>query len=363
MKSTGILLASLLASVTLSQAQTNGGYTNFIRQRQLPSGVEYDMTGVAATGESLSPLAINPGGAEFELWSINTITTSEFLLDSRYVGSYVPIGSVVVWSEDPYDIVPRTRADRPFYVSVTVSGLLSGATDPEASKKVNFLRHVQSYGAGGTGMNLDRTLATLLSQNYIESNTPTTTPPPPTISENTLTYTINAVPGADRAKVRGEERFSLFSLLDERTEAETGNKYVVQPSQLGSQFIQIWPVADGALAGITDNQLIRFKVPALTITLNDLYPDSHTYAQVYKGAPQLGTTGKIVPGSSIVINDTVPQSRILAVTDYDDSFDEDGQWTMEVVTKTPFGLDRLAYVTFTLDRILQMNGSVTTIAD
>jgi hypothetical protein len=356
MKSTGILLASLLASITWAQAQTNGGYTNFIRQKQLPSGVEWDMTNVAATGESQSALAINPGGARFELWSVNTITTAQYMLDSRYVGSYVPIAGVVIRSEDPYDIVPRTRADRPFFVDVTVSGLLSGVSDPEASKKVNFLRHVQSYGAGGTGMNLDRTQATLLSQNYIESNTPTNTP-------STLTFAINAIPGADRAKVRGEERFSIFSLPDNRTNSETGQTYSAPASQLGSQFIQIWPVADGSLAGITNNQLIRFKVPALTLTLNDLYPDSHTYAQVYKGAPQLGTTGKIVPGSSIVINDTVPQSRILSVTDYDDSFDEDGQWTMEIVTKTPFGLDRLAYVTFTLDRILQMNGSVTTIAD
>jgi hypothetical protein len=356
MKSTGILLASLLASITWAQAQTNGGYTNFIRQKQLPSGVEWDMTNIAANGESQSALAINPGGAQFELWSVNTITAEQYMLDSRYVGSYVPIGGVVIRSEDPYDIVPRTRADRPFYVDVTVAGLLSGALDPEASKKVNFLRHVQSYGAAGTGMNLDRTQATLLSQNYIESNTPTNTP-------STLTFAINAVPGADRAKVRGEERFSIFSLPDERTNSETGQTYSAPASQLGSQFIQIWPVADGALAGITDNQLIRFKVPALTITLNDLYPDSHTYAQVYKGAPQLGTTGKIVPGSSIVINDTVPQSRILSVTDYDDSFDEDGKWTMEIVTKTPFGLDRLAYVSFTLDRILQMNGSVTTITD
>ena len=356
MKSTGILLASLLATITWAQAQTNGGYTNFIRQKQLPSGVEWDMTSIAATGESQSGLAINPGGAQFELWSVNTVTTAQYLLDSRYVGSYVPIGGVVIRSEDPYDIVPRTRADRPFYVDVTVSGLLSGATDPEASKKVNFLRHVQSYGAAGTGMNLDRSLATMLTQSYIEANTPINTP-------STLTFAINAVPGADRSKVRGEERFSIFSLPDNRVNSETGQTYSAPASQLGSQFIQIWPVADGAIAGITANQRIRFRVPPITITLNDLYPDSHTYAQVYKGTPQLGTTGKIVPGSSIVINDTVPQSRILAVSDYDECFESDGQWTMEIVTKTPFGLDRLSYVTFHLDRILQMNGSVTTITD
>ena len=94
MKSIGTLLACLLASITWSHGQTNGGYTNFIRQKQLPSGVEWDMT-VAAAGESQSALAINPGGAQFELWSINTVTAAEYVLDSRYVGSYVPIGGVV----------------------------------------------------------------------------------------------------------------------------------------------------------------------------------------------------------------------------------------------------------------------------
>ena len=99
MKSIGTLLACLLASITWSHGQTNGGYTNFIRQKQLPSGVEWDMT-VAAAGESQSALAINPGGAQFELWSINTVTAAEYVLDSRYVGSYVPIGGVVIlwWS-------------------------------------------------------------------------------------------------------------------------------------------------------------------------------------------------------------------------------------------------------------------------
>jgi hypothetical protein len=350
MKTPGFLLAILLTVSPQVQAQTNGAYTNFIRQNQLPSGVEWDMTSLAATGQSQSALAINPGGARFELFSINTLTAVEYLLDSRYVASYVPIGGLVIRSEDPYDIVPRTRADRPFFVDVTVDGLLSGATDPDAARKVNFLRHVQSYGAAGTGIGIDRTQATLLSQNYIEAN-----------GVSTLTFAINSVPGADRTKVRGEERFSLFSLEDTRTETESGNTYTAPAAQLASQFIQIWPVADGTMSGIADNQFIRFKLPAVTITLNDLYPDSHTYAQVYQGAPQLGMTGTIVPGSSLVINDTVPQSRILALSNYDEVFDEDGQWTMELVTKTPFGIDRLAYVTFSVDRTLQMNGSVTTI--
>jgi hypothetical protein len=339
MKTTGILFATLLSVCPWAEAQTTPSFTNFIRQKQQPDNIIWDMP-VAAVGEQLSALAINPGGAKFELWTVNSMTAAQYLLETRYVGAYIPVAEVVVRSEDPYDVIPRTRADRPFYVDLLVNGLLSGLTDPEPSKKIKFLRHVQSYGIGGTGFNIDRTQAALLSQSYIEAN-----------GASTMTFAITAVPGGDRAKVRGEERFSAFSLED----------YQAKESQLGSKFIQIWPVADGAISGISNNQFIRFKMPEITIALNDLYPDSHTYAQVYKGAPQLGRVGAIVPGSSLVIKDAVPQSRVLTLSQYDKVFGDDGQWTMELVTATPFGLDRLAYLTFSIDRTLQMNGTVTTV--
>lgn len=335
------LLAALSTLVPATLLAQNGStFTNFIRQVQLPSGVEWDV-GVAASGAVLSPLAIDPGGARFELWTVKASPLTEYLLDSRYVGTYVPLGQVTVRSEDPYATIPRTRADRPFWVDVSINGLLSDPGAPDAAKNIKFLHHVQSYGAGGTGVSIDRSLATLNSQVMMTQN-----------GVQTLTYVVNSVPGADRAKVRGEERFTLFSLPDYQ---------VPQGSQLGSQFIQIWPVADGSMAGITNNQMIRFSLPIITVTLNDLYPSSHTYAQVYKGAPRLGATGVIVPGSSLVINDTIPVSRVLTLTGYDMIFDEDGQWTMELLTETPFGIDRLHYVTFHLDRTIQMNSTVTTV--
>ena len=246
---------------------------------------------------------------------------------------------MVVRSEDPYPTIRRTRADRPFYVDITMAGLLNGATDPTASKSVTLLHYVQSYGTGGTGVNLDRTQATLLAQASVTTN-----------GLQTLTYTVNAVPGSVRTKVRGEERFSVFSVAD----------YQAPASQLASQFIQIWPVADGSMAGITQGMLIRFTVPQLTFTLNDLYPNSTTYAQVYKGNPVIGTTGTIVPGSVLVISDTAPQSRVLTVQSYDAVFPDDGHWTMELLTVTPFGIDRLAYVSFDIQRIITLNTSFST---
>jgi hypothetical protein len=334
-------------------------YTNYIRQTQMPSGVTWDASDtVAVTGTKLSALAINPGGARFDLVTIKSSSVSgltEYLLDTSYVASYVPTAAVVIDTEDPYGkdlnvtgavprnlpaMIRRTRADKSFQVYITANGLLNGATDPAASKSVTLLRHVQSYGVGGTGINLDRNQAILLSQASINQN-----------GLQTLNYSLTSVPGSDRSKVRGEERFSVFSLED----------YQAPASQLASQFIQIWPVADGTISGITSNQLIRYTMPSVTFTCNDLYPDSRTYAQVYPGNPSLGTVGSVVPGSNKIIYDSLPQNLVITASGYDSVITADGRWTMELLTETPFGTDRLAFVSFDVDRVIQVNATVTTI--
>lgn len=344
-------LIALAASVTTSTALEIVTYTNFIRQFQTPTEVVWDASAtVAASGTQPSDLAINPGGARFEMWTVANITPPvSYLLDTAYVGTYVPVASVSIQSEDPYLPIRRTRADRPFSVDIEVSGLLNGASDPAASKSVKLTRHVQSYGVGGTGINLNRSQAILLSQASINTN-----------GTQTLGYSLTSVPGADRSKVRGEERFTVFSIEDNRIGSD-GLSYLVPETQISSQFIQIWPVADGSISGIAQNAMIRFALPQITLTLNDLYPDSTTYAQIYKGDPVLGTTGKVVPGSSLVINDSLPQNRVLAISNWDNVIMEDGRWTMELLTVTPFGVDRLAHVTFNVDRTIEMNASVTTI--
>ncbi len=332
------IIAALICGTAGVSAQSSA-YTNFIRQVQFPSGVPYDAS-VAVYGEQLSQMAIDPGGARFELWTVHSETLASHLLSSTYVGTYTPVAGVEIVSEDLSAAIPRTRADRPFQVTVTVDGLITGDDVPEAAKAAKFLHHVQSYGVDGTGENIDRTQAILLEQVMVNEN-----------GSNTLSFMINSVPGADRSKVRGEERFSVYSLED----------YQAPESQIASETIQIWPVADGSIAGISHGELIRYMLPQVTLTVNDLYPSSTTYAQVYKGNAQLGVTGKVVPGSAVVINDAVPDDRILVLDDYDEVFDEDGRWTMELVTVTPFGIDRLAYVTFDLDRTIKVNAAFTTI--
>lgn len=335
-----LLLRSIVLTGLISSVASAQSYTNFIRQVQVSTGVQWDAT-VAYQGTQASSLEVPLGGSRFELWTLLSSPLTSYLLDTKFVGAYVPSASVAIRTEDPYALIPRTRADRPFAVDITTSGLLSGSTYPDAAKSVTLLRHVQSYGAGGTGANLDRTQATLLSQASVTAN-----------GTQTLTYQVTSIPGSDRTAVRGEERYSVFSLADTVSAAPA--------AQLASQYVQIWPVANGSIAGISAGQKLRFAPPALTVTVNDLYPDSRMYVQVYKGTARLGVSGTIVPGSAVIVNDAVPQNRVILLKDYDALLPDDGQWTMELVTSTPFGIDRLSAVTFTVDRTIRVNGNLNT---
>jgi hypothetical protein len=90
-------------------------------------------------------------------------------------------------------------------------------------------------------------------------------------------------------------------------------------------------------------------MPTLTLRMNDLYPESTTRAQVYKGPVREDVTGTTVPGTYFANMSAVPASRILQLSGYESVFDSDGLWTMELLTQTPFGTDRLASVSFTME--------------
>jgi len=331
-------IAFALGAILTAPVTADDDYTFFIRQIQMPEALEWDVS-VDQEGSQQSPLAINPHGARFELWTVKSDPLTSYLLDTTYVNSYIPVAEVSITSEDPYEVIPRTRADRPFTVNITVNGLSSDPDAPEAAKEVKLLRHVQSYGSTN-GTNINRNQATLLSQGAINSN-----------GTQTLSYNVTSIPGGDRTKVRGEERFSVYSLED----------YQAPESQLDSLFIQVWPVASTEIEGLESGDTIKGNAPQVSIELEDLYPDSYTFAQVYRGGPQLGANGTLVPGSALLVDGSVPRDEDLIVKDWDNVIREDGEWVLEVLTVTPFGTDRLDYVTFTVQRTIKMNGSVTSI--
>lgn len=338
MKIAIITLLLFCACVPVREASSND-YVFFIRQIQMPDNLEWDVS-VAQTGQVQSPLEINPNGARFELWTIQNAPLRSYLLDSTYVNSYIPVSTVRIISEDPYETAPRTRADRPFSVEVTMVGLSSDPAAPPAARSVKLLRHAQAYPAQGIGTEIDRDLANLLSDGTLTDN-----------GTHALAYPVNAVPGGDRTKVRGEERFSVFSLED----------YQAPESLLDSVTLQVWPMTSHSLVGLVNDQIIKGAFPTLSIEYTDLYPDSWTYLQAYKGPPVLGTSGIIVPGSSVLVDGSVPQNEVLQVKDLDSVIREDGSWTIEVITVTPFGTERLQHLTIEVDRTIRVNGTLNTV--
>lgn len=333
------LFAGILALASFAPAPRAAAadYTFFVRQIQMPDAAEWDVS-VTQQGTQLSPLAVNPNGARFELWTVKASPLTSYLLDTTYVNSYVPVAHVTILSEDPYSVIPRTRVDRPFEVRVTVNGLSIDPEAPPAAKSVKLLRHVQAYAGNENGSTVNRGQATLLSQGSLDSN-----------GEHLLTYSLSSIPGGDRTKAKGEERFSVFSLED----------YQAPESQLASKFIQIWPLTEYAVHGIAEGTVVKGSAPNINVQLDNLYPDSYTYVQVYEGPPVLGTAGTKVPGAAVVVDSSVPASETIRLKDWDASVPSDGQWTLEVVTVTPFGTDRLGHLSFTIDRAIKVNGSVT----
>lgn len=340
-----LTLTALLAFAAppAAMAQTSS-YTNFIRQTILDSTlpVYWDVS-VASSGERLSPTALTIAGSRYELWTVKSTSgaaPTSYLLDTAFVSAYSPTSEITILTEDTAwtGPVPRTRADRPFTVEVQVDGLLSGATDPASAKSVRLLRHVQSYGSTN-GENIDRTQASLLSQAVISSN-----------GKTTLNYPITSIPGENPLQVTGEERFSVFTRNDDGSNDQ----------QIVSRYLQIWPVATASISGISADETIRFEAPQVTITVNDLYPSSYTYTQIYKGAPALGTVGQVVTSAQLQLDQATPESRVWVSKDYDNLIDDDGQWTIEVITRTIFGTERLAYLTFNVNRTLRVNSMMST---
>ena len=56
-------------TTTLPEGATSADYVFFIRQKQLHSGLHWDIS-IAGQGEQLSPLVIEPTGCTFELWAV-----------------------------------------------------------------------------------------------------------------------------------------------------------------------------------------------------------------------------------------------------------------------------------------------------
>ncbi|WAC18065.1 hypothetical protein OVA24_12540 [Luteolibacter sp. SL250] len=264
------------------------------------------------------------------------------LLAEQTVGAYIPEARISLTSADPY-FPPRTRADQPFAASVAV-GRLPTDTDnlPEGvPTKVTMARSYKLYertlhipAENGTGQGT-------YDQGFEFSKNGTFSLPG--IYQN--------LPGEFPTKAMGEESFTATVKLGDAR------------ATVGSATIQIWPVCTAVIEGIEPGKTYQEAPPEARVTLTDLYPDSVTYAQIYRGPPALGTTGTKLPSSAFSINTFAPQNAVVPLADIADGFGEDGTYTIEVLTITPFNHrqpERIAYVSFELKRTISVRAMSAT---
>jgi hypothetical protein len=331
----------LLLSFLLLSSPAWGG--DFIRQIQTVSGASV-ITDMPTTGDTGSVLSKPMSGvnAVFQLYT--TITTNNVAtvtkMDEKTVGTFLPTVTVTALSEDPH-VPARTRADKVYGMTIAVTGLqTAGATVPVGCSQVQVARSYAlydptTYAANGvTGTYSD---AFTFQQNG-------------TFTTNGI---IQRLPVVKPTKAAGSETFTVY----------TDPTLSATQSQFGSATVQIWPVADATITGITDGQKYSDIPKQGSLTLKDLYPKSTTYVQIYSGPPSLGTVGTVLPSTVVAYDTYSPQNALLALSDLPNMVSADGVYTLEVLTVTPFNHgapERLAYLSFTLKRTMNISGGVTT---
>ena len=338
-KHTLILAVAMPCMVSADPADD---YVNFVRQIQQDSGVEWDI-GVGTAGTKISPTGVSAEGSFFELWSVHSLSVSEFLLDEQYVTAYTPNADINIITEDPYAAIPRTRVDRPFQVQISVRGLIDRndpnyATAPAAAKWVDYTNYTFAYPEGAFSFeDVEDPVGTVVTEGYMEQTASTT-----------VTFSATNLTGEDLTQLKGEEVFTITAQAD----------FGVSATILDSEKVQIWPIATGTISGINPARYYEL-VPPVSVNLVNLYPDSTTYLRIYPGESKALPSGiKTVNSSFVIIEDSIPQDRDLTVHNIDDYFSEEGLHTIELLHRTPFGTDLLDTAQITVDRTIEVNGGV-----
>ena len=384
-----------MTSIVTSQATV----TFFIKQVvQGPEGEDVRSTDVyvenddlltenkSSTGDHQAVLAIGEYGSTFYLYvqGLNDPDGAPVLLDEKFIGNYVASADLLITSADPYS-PPRTRADQPY--TVTVKSWNQNWAEAQSMSEVPQLgwnplnmglSASYDYEEDSESHDIDLDTTDDMTLNNIPENTPPITLKMTTdgISQtnfNTLTLdglsahilpvtaSSDEIPYIELSSVRGKETYKIHAQSGIDANGEIIWKTV------GQKSIQIWPLAQAEIAGETYKDGDRFtkSMPDLEVKLWDLYPNSTTYVTIYKGDPAAIDAPTQVPVLSrqITINQDIPLCDTIAITTLDQDITDDGQYSIEVSTITPFNNgqpERLLAFSFTVDRTIEFVGSTTT---
>lgn len=329
-------LITLLLFPALCHAQQ--GFLNQIVQTH-EDGTVHMITPLEAAGTSTDAEGV-VGSSVFRLWTIRLSDNVEYLLDEKTVSSYHPQATVKITTGDPYALIPRTRVDQPFSIEYEVSGLVTD--DPsvqDAAKSVVFDHRITQYAAGASEVAAGAHYDTHEHDPVTENST------------HRINNVLTQIQAADLTRARGEEIITIYANPDFGVgEGAT---------MLASKRIQIWPIARGTVSGI-DTTLEYTKIPEVSVSLTDLYPNSTTYLRVYGGPPAAAPTNPVnINTSYVIVDDVKPVNRSYNVSSINERILLDGKYTVELIHETPFGADLLDQIyPLQVKRAIKVNGNI-----
>jgi hypothetical protein len=266
------------------------------------------------------------------------------LLAEKTVGAFIPQATIQITSADPY-LETRTRADQPFNMVIAIGKLPKPESNTPAGvpTKVKLARsyklyhptlHVPMENGSGQGT-YDQAYEFNLNGTY------------------TFPGLYQNLPGPSPTQVMGEETFTATVKVGSNS----------SDAQIASKTVKIWPVGAAEIQGLVEGKIYPAAPESLRVSYTNAYPASDSYVQIYKGEPQLNKSGTIIASSMFPLNSFEPQSSFRPIAEYAESVIEDGTYTMEVMTVTPFNdrkPERLTYATFQIKRSMEIRGSVST---
>lgn len=283
---------------------------DILRQNLPVSGVVWDMP-------SASAYPLGRSAALVELWSIDTIRGDDRLVDQKLVSPYLPKANLRIKTLDSHGKMPRTRVDQPFTVEIEISDLLTGADFPVSASTVLLERELGSRPEQQESESSHRA--------YLTAN-----------GKTVLRFPSSALTAPDPTKASGIERFSIHAISD-------GS---LTHTQLASGSVQVFPVASGAIRGISHGDKLDGETPRIELQLDDLYPRSDTYLLLYEGTQINGNQG--VPVKTFPMDGETSASHVLHVNNLRSKLQQNGTYTLAMVSDTVFGRELLCDpVTFT----------------
>jgi len=229
MKKLAVFTASAALLPSFLHGQSQEDYVNLIYQIQDELQEDgsilkrSEIIEVESKGDASSPLVVPLTGAQFELWTINSISNEEFLLDTAVVGASRPKAEIVIKTDDSSSAgVPRTRADKPFTVVATYSDLQTpGAGVDERTTKLNWFHYTR------------KTEEALLDSAVITSN-----------KEDSKVYSktnIKPAEGQNPNDIKGYEKFEIELFSNELTSGATAGSSEESPL-IVSKEVEVFPV-------------------------------------------------------------------------------------------------------------------------